>query len=147
MYRIPVVMHIIHNGEPIGEGYNFTDSHIKQQIEILNNDFRRRNADAIHTPEVFKIVAADTYIEFELAKVDPFGAPTTGIVRKDGSSLTHLDSIKTFSYWPAEDYMNVWVIDYGPRSYPLLGFAQFPMSNPPGMETKERSRLTDGHCN
>ncbi|MFN7792689.1 MAG: hypothetical protein ACK5NM_09070, partial [Cyclobacteriaceae bacterium] len=41
---IPVVVHIIHNGEPIGTGLNISDAQVLSQMTVLNNDFNRLNA-------------------------------------------------------------------------------------------------------
>ena len=82
---IPVVFHIIHNGEPTGEGVNIPDSRILEQVSIINQDFRRQNTDADITPSEFLDVAADVSIEFQLALQDPEGLPTTGITRTRGS--------------------------------------------------------------
>jgi hypothetical protein len=49
VYKVPVVFHIIHNGELVGEGSNLHDSIIHQQLRILNEDFRRQNADTVFT--------------------------------------------------------------------------------------------------
>jgi hypothetical protein len=144
VYRIPVVVHILHDGEPIGQGSNFSDAQVARQIEILNNDFRRRNVDTVNTPAIYKRVAVDTHIQFELASKDPDGIPTNGIVRKNGSHLGMTDELKTFSYWPAEDYMNVWVKDFHLRTGGFAGFAQFPLSTLPGLEDAKNERLTDG---
>ncbi|MCW5912892.1 MAG: choice-of-anchor J domain-containing protein, partial [Cyclobacteriaceae bacterium] len=47
---------------------------------------------------------------------------------------------KSLSYWPAEDYLNMWVINI--TNY--LGYAQFPVSSLPGLEGSSENRLTDG---
>ncbi len=52
---------------------------IQSQIDVLNEDFRRMNADTSETREVFADVAGDAGIEFYLAEVDPDGNPTDGI--------------------------------------------------------------------
>ncbi len=39
--RIPVVVHVLHNGVPIGTGLNIGMAQIDSQIEVLNEDFRR----------------------------------------------------------------------------------------------------------
>jgi len=145
VYRIPVVIHVIHNGEPLGTGTNIDEGQLLSQIEVLNEDFRRLNKDTVNTPEEFLPVAADTRIEFVLAKQDPEGLPTTGIVRVQGSkpvwnTADNLE-LKATSYWPAEDYLNIWV---APLSNTLLGYAQFPFSNLEGLEDGSNNRLTDG---
>lgn len=141
---IPVVMHIIHNGEAVGSGTNLDESRIIEQIERLNKDFRRLNADTVNTPVEYLAVAADTEIEFTLAKRDPYGLPTSGIVRVQGSrpvyDLVHNTELKALSYWPAEDYMNIWVV----QLESLLGYAQFPVSTLGGLEIASENRLTDG---
>lgn len=141
---IPVVVHVIHNGESIGSGSNIDDSRVLEQIQRLNEDFRRLNSDTVNTPPEFKSVAADVEIEFVLAKRDPYGLPTSGIKRVLGTrpvyDLVHNTELKALSYWPAEDYMNLWVV----QLENLLGFAQFPVSGLEGLELASENRLTDG---
>src|SRR5690606_2093524 len=52
-YQVPVVVHVIHNGEAVGIGSNIPDEQILSQIRVLNDDFRRMNADADNTPAEF----------------------------------------------------------------------------------------------
>ncbi|MEO7992199.1 MAG: choice-of-anchor J domain-containing protein [Chryseolinea sp.] len=143
-YQVPVVVHIIHKGEAVGVGTNISDAQILSQIAVLNKDYQRLNTDKTNTPAEFLPVAGSFDIEFVLAKRDPEGLPTTGIVRKQGTknSYTINDNyeLKSTSYWPAEDYLNIWVcniIDY-------LGYTQFPVSNLAGLENSSNNRLTDG---
>lgn len=144
-YRIPVVVHIIHNGEPIGTGANIPEAQVLSQLRVLNEDFNRQNADRVNTPAIFESVAGSVDVEFVLAKRDPDGLATTGIVRVDGnrSSWTMNDNyaLKSLSYWPAEEYMNIWVCNLTDNH---AGFAQFPVSTLPGMENSSTNRLTDG---
>ncbi|QSE99215.1 T9SS-dependent choice-of-anchor J family protein [Fulvivirga lutea] len=143
---VPVVVHIIHKGETIGSGLNISDEQILSQIEVLNEDFRRTNADRDNTPTTFQPIAADIEINFELASRDPEGLATTGINRIDGGRdlwfLADNYELKSLSYWPAEDYLNIWVTDLGND---FLGYAQFPVSSSlEGLEEASNSRLTDG---
>ncbi len=147
VYVIPVVVHIIHNGEVVGEGVNIPESQVLSQIEVLNEDYRRLNFDTVNTPEMFKPVAADTRIEFRLATRDPDGAPTNGIVRKTGtqstwSSTSSTDDreLKSLSFWAPEDYFNIWVTDLA-GSY--IGYAQYPQTDLPG-SIPPFDRETDG---
>ncbi len=141
---VPVVVHIIHNGEAVGSGSNLEDSRVVEQIQRMNKDFRRLNADTVNTPLEYLNVAADTEIEFVLAKRDPYGLSTPGIIRVQGSrpiyDLVHNTELKALSYWPAEDYMNIWVV----QLESLLGYAQFPVSPLGGLEIASENRLTDG---
>ncbi|WP_320003751.1 T9SS-dependent choice-of-anchor J family protein [Shiella aurantiaca] len=142
---VPVVVHIIHNGEALGEGSNIPTEQILNQIITLNEDFRRSNADRSETLSEFQAVAADSEIEFVLAKSDPEGIATDGIVRVKGYKTTYSDNdninLKALSYWPAEDYLNIWV---APLSGNLLGYAQFPVSELQGLEDSNNNRFTDG---
>ena len=38
---IPVVFHIIHNGQAVGVGNNIAQSLVQSQMDVLNEDFRR----------------------------------------------------------------------------------------------------------
>jgi hypothetical protein len=76
--KIPVVVHILyHTPEE-----KISDAAVMSQIEALNKCFRRRNADTVNTPAVFRPFAADCGIEFQLASSDKRRASTTGIIRK-----------------------------------------------------------------
>ena len=141
VYTIPVVFHVVHSGEEEGTGVNIADERILQQIEILNEDFRRTNADTIDTPEEFKGFAADIGIEFVLAKQDPEGLPTTGITRTQGL-LTEYNQLefsilKSVICWPTEDYLNIYVANISG----LIGWARFPFTNLAGIS--ELSTTTD----
>ena len=122
MVTIPVVFHILYNTD----AENISDAQVLSQLQILNDDFRRLNANQDNVwPQ-----AADTQIEFCLATQDPQGNPTDGILRVPtnvGTFGTN-DAMKFTSQggsdaWPASDYMNFWVCDLGSG---LLGYAQFP---------------------
>lgn len=127
VYRIPVVVHVFHKGEPIGTGTNLSEERIKAQIDSLTADFRRTNADRVNTPAVFGAVAADVEIEFVLAKQDPAGNPTNGIIRIRGSKNSYRARanqplIRSESYWPSEHYLNIFVMNLES----LIGLAAFP---------------------
>src|SRR5262245_17624874 len=62
-YQVTVVVHIVHNGEPVGIGTNIPDAQVYSQIEVLNNDFKRLNADAVNTPLEFQSEAGSINIE------------------------------------------------------------------------------------
>ena len=126
VYRIPVVVHVVYNTT----AQNISDAQVQSQITVLNEDFRRLNADRTNTPAGFGTVAADCEIEFCLATVAPNGSATNGIVRKYTSttSFSQDDGVKFSSSggndaWPASGYLNIWVCNLGGG---LLGYAQFP---------------------
>ena len=122
MVTIPVVFHVIYANET----ENISDAQIQSQLDILNEDFRRLNANQ---DDVWA-QAADTQIEFCLASQDPDGNESNGILRVPttvGSFGTN-DGMKFTSQggsdaWPASEYMNFWVCNIGGG---ILGYAQFP---------------------
>jgi len=119
---IPVVFHVLYANET----QNIPDAEILEQLQVLNDDFRRTNADQDNIwPQ-----GADTEIEFCLATRDPNGAPSSGILRVPTtvSSFGSNDAMKFTAQggsdaWPAADYLNYWVCNLGGG---LLGYAQFP---------------------
>jgi hypothetical protein len=121
--KIPVVVHVLYNTP----NQNISDAQIKSQIDVLNKDFRRLNADTVNTPAMFKHLAADCQLQFELARIDPDGRATTGITRKATSIMMYGldDRIKFtnkggFDAWDADRYLNIWV---GNLAGGLLGYA------------------------
>ena len=73
-----MVIHVLYHNS----AQNISDQQVLSQLTVLNNDYRRLNADTINTPAPFKNIAADTRIVFCLAKVDPNGRYTPGIIHK-----------------------------------------------------------------
>ena len=123
---IPVVVHVVYYNST----ENISTAQVQSQIDILNEDFRRLNADASNTPSGFQSVAADTEIEFCLATTDPNGNSTSGITRTSTSqsSFGTNDGVKYTSSggidaWNTAEYLNIWVCDI---SGGILGYAQFP---------------------
>jgi hypothetical protein len=132
---IPVVIHVLWHDE----AQNLPEAQLLSQLEVLNEDFRLRNADRTAIPEAFRAEAGDAFIEFALARRDPQGRATPGITRTrsalasypyDGTAAATaaLDAlIKSGEHgvaaWPREHYLNLWVCPLGGG---LLGSAQFP---------------------
>ncbi|MCS6822071.1 MAG: M43 family zinc metalloprotease [Microscillaceae bacterium] len=155
VYYIPVVVHVIHNGEAIGTGSNISNARVQDQINVLNEDFRK----IVSTPGYNTHPdGADTRIEFVLAKRTPTGAATNGINRihrntfpnhaanwKPGFETTYINNtIKPNSIWDPTEYMNMWVVQFGGADLGLLGYAQFPESPLQGMSCNIQTANTDG---
>ena len=138
VYRIPVVVHVMHLGEPVGDGSNISIAQIESAIDALNADFRRMEG----TPGEGSGV--DTEIEFVLASRNPEGAPTTGVVRVDAGDLAGYATggvsilgnqganeaeVKGLSVWPTTEYLNIWVvneIDNNDGGAGIQGYAYLP---------------------
>jgi PKD repeat protein len=136
VYNLPVVVHVIHNGTAVGSSMNISDAQVLSQIEALNEDYRKLNADTSSIPSVFAGLAADCEINFCLAQTDPNGQPTNGIDRINRNTLgwtappyakTYVDAtIKPATVWDVNKYLNIWVCNL---SGGLLGYATFPPSS------------------
>jgi len=130
VYTIPVVFHVVYANAT----ENISDAQLQSQITVLNEDFRKLNANFNQTPSVFQGVAADMEIEFCLATLDPNNAPTNGITRTQTTvaSFNTNNNVKRtanggINPWNTAKYLNIWVCDLGSS---LLGYAQFPGGNP-----------------
>ncbi len=128
---IPVVFHIVHNGDPLGTGENLSDAKVLAQLEQLNQDFRKLNADAAQVPAIFQGLHADTEVQFCLAQRKPDGTATNGINRIQRTtsswSMNSIESsLKPSTIWNRNEYLNVWSVRFGGSSAGLLGYAQFP---------------------
>ena len=139
IYTIPVIVHVIHDGEAVGTGSNISQAQINSQLDVLNQDYSFTNPDTGNVPAAFRPVAANCEIHFCPAAVDPQGniLAEPGIDRVDRtskgftappySSTNYIDAtIKTNTSWDPTQYMNVWVLDLGGG---LLGYAQFPSNS------------------
>jgi PKD repeat protein len=122
--KVPVVVHLIQSNSQV----RISDARVQSQIDVLNEDFRRLNADTNLIPPAFLAVSADTEIEFCLATTDPNGCPTNGINRViSPANAIHDDNqeaqLKALIQWNPRMYLNMWV----PEDVPgLLGYATFP---------------------
>jgi zinc-dependent metalloproteinase lipoprotein len=153
-YKIPVLFHIIHTSRKTDQVNYLKISQIKAQIDVLNEDFNRLNADTVDTPTDFKAVAGKLPIQFELAKID-----TNNTVLPEAGIIHHYNFDK-ITWQKAEfeqevmpktirnpnNYLNIWVFNemYDNNS-PILGFAQFPdFSNLIGLNNIGGLEFTDG---
>lgn len=123
---IPVIIHVLYHSDI----QNISDAQVASQLIVLNNDYRRLNADTLNTPAPFKKIAADTRIVFCLAKVDPNGRYTPGIIHKYTKQEFFLsdDGMKFSSTggddaWDSKKYLNIWVCSLFGRT---LGYAVLP---------------------
>lgn len=130
-YTIPVVVHILHDGDAVGEGANLSEAQVHSAIDALNVDFDG------------SLGGADIGITFELASRDPEGDPASGIVRvnvanilpefaehgivtDDLSAQTADAAVKALSHWPESDYLNIYVASKLNGGSSPLGYAYLP---------------------
>jgi hypothetical protein len=87
VHQVQVVVHVVYNTEE----QNISEELIHSQIAVLNEDFRRMNADAENAREMYKQLGGDAEIEFVLADIDPEGNPTNGITRTQTEVKSFMD--------------------------------------------------------
>jgi hypothetical protein len=128
---IPVVFHIIYTSSQD----NISLAQIEDGLRVLNEDFRRQNADTNQTRALFKPVAADFEIQFVLAKKDPSGNCTDGITRTQSLESLSGDEGSKIVKWNRNRYLNIWVtrnvsntLPSDPGGY-TLGYSYFPRNN------------------
>lgn len=134
-YLIPVIFHIVHNGETPGNGRNIDASQIQHQLNQLNADFANLTGST-------QSAAADMEIQFCLATRDPLGniLAEPGIDRIDRNdrswdpppydgfaSTSYVDvTIMPESIWDPTEYFNIWTLELDGG---LLGKATFPSAS------------------
>ena len=123
---IPVVVHIVYNNAD----QNISNEQVRSQINVLNEDFRKKNKDAAYIPSAFRDLAGDARIEFRLATLDPSGFTTNGIVRTSTSvaGFAQDDKIKSAALggddpWNRDQYLNLWV---GNLTGGIMGYSSIP---------------------
>lgn len=141
VYKVPIVVHIIHKGEAVGTGTNISDAQIYSAIHSLNDAYRKVAGTSADGNGV------DTEIEFVLAARDPSGNPTNGINRVNGAGTADYSTngitsggvsdnevtIKALSKWDNTKYYNCWVvseIENNEAGTGTQGYAYFPGAGP-----------------
>ena len=132
--EIPIVVHVLHTGEPIGTGTNISDEQIFEAVRGANERWRNLSSDGV-----------DMEVQFCLAQFDPAGNPSNGINRKDASGLANYvekgigyiegtlvgeigsdeTQTKNLSNWPHDYVYNIWVVNKIAGNWG--GFAMFPL--------------------
>lgn len=126
IYTIPVVFHILHtNGVE-----NISDAQVIDEINILNRDYAKLNADTAGIVAPFQALAADMKIQFRLAQKDPNGNCTNGIDRIYSHKTDNANDDSKLNPWPRDKYLNVWVIRTM-ESVGTAGYAYYPSATNP----------------
>lgn len=125
--QIPIIVHVVHFGEPVGTGPNIAAKQVYSQIEVMNEDFRRALDSRGYNDDPR---GADIEIEFVPALVDPEGnlLEEPGIHRYHGPlpayALEDIEVlIKPQTIYDPNRYLNLWTVNFAAL---LLGYAQFP---------------------
>ncbi len=123
VHTVNVVVHVVwkENEE------NIPDSVIYNQMDILNADFGRTNADTVNLRPIFHSVAGNPHIQYNLVHIErvqtneTFGLTFSGLPDKvkrtaEGGS----------DAWNTEYYMNIWVCKIQNTFGALFGYAYPP---------------------
>jgi Secretion system C-terminal sorting domain/Pregnancy-associated plasma protein-A len=123
LITIPVVVHILYNTN----AENISDAQVQSQIDVLNADYQKQNADTAEIPAYYRSLAANCGFRFGLALADTNGQSTTGIIHKytNNSYFTIDDDIKSAATggddgWDRDRYLNIWV---GNLTGDVLGYS------------------------
>lgn len=147
---LPIIVHVIHNGEAIGTGTNISQAQVQSQINVLNEDFRKLAG----TPggSSTNPLAADIEIEFCLSPVGVNGETLAepGIHRYNGGRSDWTtdqieNQLKPTTSWNPNIFYNIWTVKFAAANANLIGYAQFPdQSNLSGLNSVGGPASTDG---
>lgn len=140
-YTIPVVFHIYGD---VQSGKTVTYEKIVNHLAQLNDDFNGRNADYQTVESFFQARRGTLNIEFKLAKKDPNGGCTTGVVfhaakNGYGNGGGYDDQIAADA-WDNTKYMNIYIQNdlYNDGALNNSGVAWYPDS---GMTANNTARV------
>ncbi len=133
---IPVIVHVVHNGEAVGTGTNLHQAQIMSQFDVLNADYAGQGWNVGNVPPVWASLVSNTQITFVPALIDPNGnllaepgierinRVSAGFTTPPYNNTTYIDAtIKQSTQWNPLNYCNVWVLNLGGG---LLGYSSFP---------------------
>lgn len=123
MIRLPVVVHVVYN--PNTPAKSITEAQAQKMIDELNRAYGSTDDASVREP--FKEVVGNPHIQFELAKVDPSGNATTGVVYYQTNENAYLlqgtSNYEKYAYkfdedfkprnWDHKRYINIYVVDLG----------------------------------
>lgn len=117
-FTIPVVFHILHLGEPVGSGSNINDALCVNALAQVNKDFARLGADTVNIDPLYDTLYINSKIHFALAKKDPLGNCTNGIVHhydknsdwKQTGYYNYIYSTVGASNWSSSKYLNIYIV-------------------------------------
>lgn len=140
-YVIPVVFHIYGD---VQSGKTVTYQKIVNHLKELNDDFNGRNADYATVDPFFQARRGTLKIEFKLAKIDPNGGCSSGVVFHPakngyGNGGGYDDQIAADA-WDNKKYMNVYIQNdlYADGTLNNSGVAWYPST---GMTASNTARV------
>jgi PKD repeat protein len=112
-YTIPVVFHILHLGGP----ENISDASVIAAMVQINKDYSKLGADTTSISPLFSSLYVNSNITFALAKKDPNGNCTNGIIHHYDANTNWVQASSPYNYsgsgtnrWPTNKYLNVYLV-------------------------------------
>ena len=117
-YTVPVVFHILHQGEAYGTAPNIDDADCIAALAQVNSDYARMGSDTGLIDPLFKPLYEDAHMHFMLAQKDPNGNCTNGIIHhydnKTQWDQTDLSNYQYSTYaagsWNPSKYLNIYIV-------------------------------------
>lgn len=121
---IPVHINVLYNSST----ENVSDAQIQAQIDVLNDDFRKRNSDASDLPSAstFGNDITDTEIEFSFNVSTDITRKSTNVTEWDTNDAMKKSSQGGIDPTNPDTTLNIWICNI---SGGILGYAQFPGGN------------------
>ena len=113
-FTIPTVFHILHmNGSE-----NISDASCIAALNQVNKDYARKGADTTQIDPLYEPLYVNSHIQLQLAKKDPYGNCTNGIVHHYNVNTNwEQNDIYNFEYstvgtynWNSSKYLNIYIV-------------------------------------
>ncbi len=129
---IPVVFHVLHEGNPVGVNENISKEQIEDAIRLMNEDFNAMNEDLSNVIDEFQGIIGNVNVVYKLAKIDPYGNCTEGITRTywEGTGSAD-DDAKQVVFWDDASYLNIWVVKSIDASIGAAAYTYIPSAGGP----------------
>lgn len=117
-FTVPVVFHILHLGEPVGTGSNINDNLCINALAQVNKDYARLSPDTVNIDPLYDTLYINSRIQFVLAKKDPQGNCTNGVVHhydkntdwKQTGYYNYIYSTVGTYNWSSSKYLNIYIV-------------------------------------
>ncbi len=128
-YTVPVVFHILHQGEAYGTGANIDDSECISALAQVNSDYGKLGSDVNQIDPLFQPLYEDANMRFVLAQKDPQGNCTNGIIHhfdnntqwSQGDVFNYKYSTYSAGNWNPSKYLNIYVVKNIVSGGPVVG--------------------------
>ncbi|MES2762110.1 MAG: M43 family zinc metalloprotease [Bacteroidota bacterium] len=138
-FTVPVVFHILHQGEALGVGANINDADCITALAQVNRDYGHMGSDTTAIDPLFKPLYVNSNMHFQLAQKDPNGNCTTGIIHHYDNNTVWSRDVLNFKYstyaagnWNPSKYLNIYIVKNipGDGAGITVGYTYLPGTSP-----------------